>query len=142
MIRQYHAHRRQGGDNLFGVGIIAAGTIVYLQNDSWWRDRGKPVCREPFIVEAFLNGTMGAARRNRDTGLWEDAFISRRSDLAVVRSLRDGRHRHVAVRALILHDDEGLTVPGGYPSLPNPRFYCASRRCHGSDMPLLQLATG
>jgi len=53
---------------------------------------------------------MGAARRNRDTGLWEDAYRSGRSDMARVRSLRDRRQtRRVAVRTLILHDDLGLT---------------------------------
>jgi len=69
------------------------------------------VCRVPWVVEGFLNGTMGAARRNRDTGLWEDAYRSGRSDMARVRSLRDRRQvRRVAVRTLILHDDLGLTA--------------------------------
>jgi hypothetical protein len=36
-----------------------------------WRDRfrGAPICRNPWIVEGFLNGVLCAARRNRDTGL-------------------------------------------------------------------------
>jgi hypothetical protein len=70
--------------------------------------RAAPVCRTPWIVEAFLNGTIGTARRDAETGLWESVYTARRSDMAVVRSLRDGRQREIAVRALIIHDDEGL----------------------------------
>jgi len=105
--------------------VVAAGTIVYLQDEGWWRDRhrGRPVCRNPWIVTAFLNGICAAARRNRDTGLWEDVHVSRRSDMAIVRSLRDGRQRQVAVRTLILHEDEGLVQqPTFYPTLPDMRF--------------------
>ncbi len=125
MIRQYHAHsRRQGGDNPYGVGVISIGSIYYLQDDYYWRDRfrGSPTCRNPWIVEAFLNGTLGAARRNPTSGKWESCFISGRSDMAVVRSLRNGRRRTVAVRTLILHDDHDLCAePSTYPSLPSPR---------------------
>jgi hypothetical protein len=78
------------------------------------------------MVTAFLNGTVAAGRRNRDTGLWEDVYVSRRSDMAIVRSLRDGRERRVAVRTLILHDDEGLVrQPSLYPTLPNLRFWAS-----------------
>jgi hypothetical protein len=110
MIRPYHAQRRQGGNNPFGIGVIAVGTIFYLQDEGWWRDRyrGAPIRRNPWIVDAFLNGTMGAARRNRATGLWEGLNLAGRSDMAVVRSLRDGRRRQVAIRTLILHQDHGL----------------------------------
>jgi len=128
LIRQYRAQRRQGGNNPLGVGVVATGTIVYLQDDLWWRDRyrGSPVCRNPWIVTAFLNGTVAAARRNRDTGLWEDVYVAGRSDMAVIRSLRDGRERKVAVRTLILHDDEGLVrQPSLYPTLPNMRLWRA-----------------
>ena len=124
MIRQYFAQRRQGGDNPLGVGVIPIGAIVHLQDDGWWRDRyrGQPVCRNPWMVEAFLNGTIGAARRNRDTGLWESAYAAGRSDMAVVRSLRDGRRQQVAVRALILHEEHGLVrQPCLYPTLPDMR---------------------
>jgi hypothetical protein len=109
VIRQYGAQRRRGGDNPLGVGVVAAGTIVYLQDDGWWRDRyrGRPVCRNPWMVTAFLNGTVAAGRRKRDTGLWEDVYVSRRSDMAIVRSLRDGRQRKVAVRTLILQKTKG-----------------------------------
>ena len=121
MIRQYYAQRCRGGDNPLRVGVIPAGAIFYLQNEGWWRDRfrGAPVCRNPWIVESFLNGVLCAARRNRDTGRREDVYKSGRSNMAVVRSLRDGRRCQVAVRTLILHEDEGLRRdPGTYPNLP------------------------
>ena len=126
MIRQYHAQRRRGGPNPLGVGVIPAGAIFYLQDEGWWRDRcrGAPICRNPWIVEAFLNGTIGAARRNRQTGLWEDVYAAGRSEMALVRSLRDGRRRQVAVRTLILHEEHGLSVgPCSYPDLPDMRWW-------------------
>jgi hypothetical protein len=88
-------------------------------------DRQSPyICRNPWIVEAFLNGTLAAARRNRETGHWEDVIITGRSDTAVVRSLRDGRRSTVAVRFLELHDDIGLSKqPTIYPRLPEFRRY-------------------
>jgi len=115
MIRLYHAHRRQGGHNPLGIGVIPAGAIFYLQPESWWRDRyrGQPRCRDPWIVEAFLNGTLAAARCNPLTGRWEDIYVARRSDFALLRSLRHGRRQVVAVRVLILHEDEGLRCDGG-----------------------------
>jgi hypothetical protein len=126
MIRQYHAQRRRGGSNLLGVGVIPVGAIFYLQDEGWWRDRyrGAPICRNPWIVEAFLNGTIGAARRNRQTGLREDVYAAGRSDMALVRSLRDGRRRQVAVRTLILHEEHGLSLgPCRYPDLPDMRLW-------------------
>src|SRR5271165_5082120 len=100
MIRLYHVHRRQGGRNPLGIGVIPAGAMFYLQPDWWWRDRyrGKPACRDPWIVEGFLNGTVAAARRNPLTGRWEDIYVARRSDFALLRSLRHGR-RQVVCRA-------------------------------------------
>jgi hypothetical protein len=121
MMRQYFAQRCRGGDNPLRVGIIPHGAIFYLQVSSWWRDRyrGAPTCRTPWIVEAFLNGTLAAARRNSDTGRWEDLYVTGRSDMAIVRSLRDGIRRTVAVRTLILHEDEGLRRDAPtYPDLP------------------------
>lgn len=122
MMRQYYAQRAQGGHNPLRVGVIAVGSAYYLQEAAFFRDRdGKAACRTPWTVEAFLNGICGAARRNRDTGLWEDAYRSRRSDMALVRSLRD-RHqvRRVSVRLLILHDELGLwQQPTAYPTLPD-----------------------
>jgi len=130
MIRQYKAQRRRGGYNPLGVGVISVGSIYYLQDRDFFHDRfgGRAVCRNPWIVEAFLNGTYHAARRNPETGFWEGAVISGRSDTAVVRSLRDGRRTNVAVRVLQLHDDLGLTKqPTRYASFPELRFFrCTS----------------
>lgn len=124
MIRQYYAQRCRGGCNPLRVGVIPAGAIFYIQDDGWWRDRyrGRPVCRESWIVEAFLNGTVGAGRRNAKTGRWEDVYVAGRSDMALVRSLRTGRRRQIAVRVLILHEDEGRRRDeGAYPDLPASR---------------------
>ena len=124
MIRHYYAQRCRGGDNPLRVGVIPSGAVFYLQDECWWRDRfrGAPICRNPWIVEGFLNGVLCAARRNRDTGRWEDVSMAGRSDMAIVRSLRDGRRRQVAVRALILHEDEGLRRdPATYPDLTKVR---------------------
>ena len=133
MVRQYFAQRARGGDNPLRVGIIAVGSIYYLQD----RFGGPAACREPWRVEAFLNGAVGAARRNPDTGAWEDATRSGRSDMAVVRSLRDSRQvRQVAVRTLITHDDLALwKEPTSDPALPDvrrfhPRWTAASRTGH------------
>lgn len=123
MIRQYYAQRARGGNNPLRVGVIAVGGIYYLQAEGFFRDRygSHTVCRCPWQVEGFLNSAVGAARRNRDTGLWEDAYRSGRSDLALVRSLRDRRIvRRVSVRTLIAHDDLGLwKEPTAYPALPD-----------------------
>ena len=131
MIRQYHAQRARGGDNPLRVGVIAAGEIFYLQDECFFRDRhgGTAICRTPWQVLGFLNGTMGAARRNRDTGQWEDTYRSGRSDMALVRSLRDTRIvRQVAVRTLVLHDDLGLVKqPSAYPTLPDVQRFRPAR---------------
>lgn len=125
MIRQYFAQRHQGGDNPLRVGVIATGSIYYLQDQGYFRPYGDAaVCRDPWIVEGFLNGTVSAARRSPSTGRWEDVHYAGRSDMALVRSLRTGRRRQVAVRTLIVHDELGLTrEPTRYPSLPDMRLY-------------------
>lgn len=107
MMRQYGAQRRRGGANPLGVGVIAVGAIYYLQDPGWFSDRtpGPLVCKVPWQVEGFTNGLLHAARRDPETRQWRDSYWSGRSDLAVVRSLRDGRRRTVAVRLLILHSD-------------------------------------
>lgn len=144
MIRQYYAQRAQGGDNPLRVGVIPIGAILYLQDETFFRDRcgGRAICRTPWIVEGFLNGTMGAARRSRATGLWEDATRSGRSDMALVRSLRDRRSvHHVAVRILILHEELGLwkEMPG-YPTLPDVQRFRPARFGHtGRDRPFLEM---
>jgi len=125
-MRQYGAQRRRGGDNPLGVGVIAVGSLYYLQDETYFRDRygGRAICRNPWQVQSVSNGMLHASRRNRDTGLWESTYWSGRSDLAVVRSLRDGRQRTVAVRLLQLHDELGLTKGiTRYPTLPDLRFY-------------------
>ena len=131
MIRQYYAQRARSGDNPLRVGVVAVGSLLYLQDDGFFRDRfgGTAVCRTPWQVLGFLNGTMGAARRNRDTGRWEDTYLSGRSDMALVRSLRDSRIvRQVAVRTLVLHDDLGLAKqPTLYPILPDVRRFRPAR---------------
>ncbi len=75
-------------------------------------------------VEAFLNGTMAAARRNRNTGLWEDVCTIGRSDMALVRSLSDRfRVQPEAVRTLVVQDDLGL-----WKEPPHTRR-CRARSC-------------
>ena len=125
-MREYKAQRRRGGANPLGVGVIAVGSSYYVQDEGYFRNRcsASPVCKDPWQVEGFTNGVMHVARRNRDTGRWEDTYRSGRSDLAVVRSLRDGRRQTVAVRLLVLHDDLGLSKGiASYPTLPDMRFY-------------------
>jgi len=131
MLRHYGAQRCRGGNNPLRVGVVAVGSLFYLQDDGFFRDRygGRAVCRNPVQLLAFENGLLHAARRDPDTGCWRDSVWSGRSDIAVVRSLRDGRCRTVAVRILVLHDDLGLTKgTTAYPTLPDLRFYrCRSR---------------
>jgi hypothetical protein len=51
-----------------------------------------------------------------------------RSDMAIVRSLRDGRRHQVAVRAPILHEDAGIRRdPATYPDLTKVRVKRQSR---------------
>ncbi len=126
MMRQYGAQRRRGGANPLGVGTVAVGSMFYLQDAAFFNDRygGHAICKVPWQVEGFLNGMLHASRRDPDTRQWRSSFWSGRSDMAVVRSLRDGRQRTVAVRRLLLHDDLGLTKGvANYPTLPDLRFY-------------------
>ena len=135
MIRQYHAHLARGGNNPLRVGVTPIGAIFYLQVDGFFRDdfAGPAVRRTPWIVEGFLNCAMGAARRNRDTGLWEDTYRTGRSDLALVRSMRDRRiTRLVAVRILQLHEEHMLwKEKPRCPTLPDRRF--RPKRGHTHD---------
>jgi len=140
MMRQYRAQRCRGGVNPLGVGVIAVGSIYYVQDHGQFDSRygGSAVCRVPYLVEAFLNGTCGAARRNRETGLWESAHRSGRSDFALVRSLRDRRVvRRISVHLLIVHEDLGLWKElTRYPSLSDLSLYRrttrTAARCRGA----------
>ena len=121
MLRHYFAQRCRGGDNPLRIGTIAIGSIYYIQPDHWWRERfrGKAECREPWMVEAFFNGTIEAARRDPETREWRSLYITGRSDFALIRSLRTGRRERIAVRILQLHDDEALCAGSPhYPALP------------------------
>ena len=53
MIRQYGAQHARGGDNPLRVGVIAVGSIYYIQSDGFFRDSwsGRAVCRCPWQVE-------------------------------------------------------------------------------------------
>ncbi|WP_338929221.1 hypothetical protein WDZ11_22290 (plasmid) [Roseomonas mucosa] len=126
MLRQYHAPRRQGGYNPLGVGTIALGSVFYLQDEGYWRARFRaaPIARVPWIVEAFLNGQYHAARRDPATGHWRSVYVPNRTDLALLRSLRDGRRAAVAIRTLQLHEEEGFAWPDNrYPPLPAPSCF-------------------
>ena len=119
MIRQYFAHRRRGGCNPLGVGVIPVGAIFYIQDDGWWRDRyrGAPICRDPWIVEAFLNGTLAAAHRNADNGRWEDVTMARRADTASFdRSRRPPPHNRRSYPRL----PRGRKPPAGPGDLSGP----------------------
>lgn len=133
-MRQYFTSPFQGGDNPLRVGTVAVGSIYYLQSDAWWRDRfrGKPQTREPWMVEAFHNGAIGAARRDPVTGHWMSLFVAGRSDLAGIRSLRTGCQATISVRILRAHEEEGLyPVWPSYPALPSAEAierYSSNRR--------------
>ncbi len=125
MLRHYYAQRRRGGVNPLGVGVVAIGSIYRLNHDFTCDDETpSDKRRTSWIVEGFLNGQCHAARRDRATGRWISLFISGRSDMAVIRSLRTGRRRSVPIRVLQQHDDHGLwRDPTAYPSLPDLRLY-------------------
>ncbi len=140
MMRHYGAQRRRGGANPLGVGTVAVGALFYLQDAAFFSNRygGHAICKVPWQVEGFLNGLLHASRRDPDTGQWRSSFCRGRSDMAVVRSLRDGRRRTVSVRLLLLHDDQGLTkgIPQ-YPTLPDLRFYRCRRPAARPALPAL-----
>ena len=142
MNRQYYAARCMGGANPLRIGIIAAGSIYYLQDQEFFsRFGGRATCRDPWIVEGFINGTIATARRNKDRGMWEDVYFAGRSDAAIVRSLRSGRRLQVTVRLLILHDDLGLTKGAtSYPTRPDMGPQRRSFRPKASPSPLARAA--
>lgn len=139
MMRHYGAQLCRGGDNPLRVGVIALGAIYYLQPGSYLRQHAQgrdgkgpssaPVCRDPWQVLWFLNGTMGASCRDPDTGKWETKYRSGRTDFAMCRSLRDGRQWAINVRTLVLHEELGLGMGiNPYPTLPDMRLYRCRHR--------------
>lgn len=90
MVRQYGAQRYKGGSLAhLRIGTVPIGTILYLQ-DHIDRYRG-PVCRNPWIVEAWLNREYYPCTPTRPRTTY-----MRGGHLAVVRSLRDGRRQRVS----------------------------------------------
>jgi len=135
MIRRHFAqHCRAGTTRFARASFPSAPSSTSRTEHGGATAIAAPVCRNPWIIESFLNGTMAAARRNRETGQWKDLTMAGRSDMAVLRSLRNGRRRLIAVRVLILHEDEGLRRhPATYPDLPRlPR----EQRAAGQPRPL------
>jgi len=105
MLHQYNAQRSKAA-TYHGrrVGTIDVGTILYIQ-DRVCQYRG-PVCRNPWIVEAWHNRTIGATRRGPD-GKYTDSIVAG-GHLATVRSLRDGRRQTVSDCSLLAASDMGL----------------------------------
>ena len=62
--------------------MIALGVIYALPLFSGSRRQQR------WIVQGFVNGICHACRRRPQTGVWEDRVISRRSDRALIRSLK------------------------------------------------------
>ena len=99
MNRQYSPFQRYRLDNGRKVGTIPTGTILYIQD---WRPMGGQrdvVCREPWIIEAWL------PRHHAPT----NTYLANGGHLAVVRSLRTGRRQTCADWLLLMAYDAGLT---------------------------------
>lgn len=124
MIKQYHAQRfqpsypmkkqeRRGCKTCYldprdkRVGTIPVGTILYLQDGvrPFSGFRKKPIRRNPWIVEAWLNREYFPAAQ----GAPSVRYLSG-GHLAIVRSLRDGRTQTVADWLLLACSDAGLTA--------------------------------
>ena len=137
MIRQYFAQRFQGGTNPLRVGVVATGSIFYLQDKGFFCDDhgGPAICRTPWIVEAFLNGRCCAARRDPVTGVgWTPFSAAGRTWPWFARCATVAASRS-AVRILQLHDDLGLSKePTRYPSLPDLHFYRRQARAEPTPM--------
>lgn len=102
MIRQYNPQRFRY-HNGRRVGTFEIGTIVYIQ-DRWHQFR-KPICRNPWIVEAFVPRECCATRMV--DGKYINTFV-RGGHLVRVRSLRDGRVQYVADHYILAALDAGL----------------------------------
>ena len=109
MLNQYRAQRRMGGHNPRGIGTVAVGTIVYLQDgiSPFGGFRAKPIKINPWMVTAWMNREIGAARKGAD-GRYENTFAVG-GHLATVQSLRDGRTQTVADWIILACVDAGLT---------------------------------
>lgn len=80
------------------------------------RETGKPeLYRQSARAGRLSSGCRGLSHV---AGHWLSIAVANRTDLALARSLRDGRRATVAIRTLQLHDDEGL----GWPCNPRPRL--------------------
>lgn len=103
MIRQFYPQRARA-QRFHGrpIGTIPAGSILYIQHSGY----GQPPVRvNPWIVEAWIPRTIGAAARVNGR------YVDRRAaggHLAIVRSLRNGRRTTVADHFLVWADDAGL----------------------------------
>lgn len=103
MNNQYYAPRRKGGSNPHGIGTIAVGTIIYIQDRIGRYE--SPICREPWIVEAWTNREYHPAVN----GAPHTTYMAG-GHLAIVRSLRTGRRQRAADHILRACDDLGLTA--------------------------------
>lgn len=107
MTHQYRAVRFRRHANGRWVGTIPVGTIVYIQDNvsPLGGLRHVPVCREPWIVEAWLNRDYQKLTK----GGWVTAQMVG-GHLAQVRSLRTGRRQKIADWILRYCVDAGLEV--------------------------------
>jgi hypothetical protein len=97
VLNQYNSQRFR---NVNGrrVGTVPVGEIVYIQDARPLRGfTGPVVCRNPWIVEAWLPRFVDCTGRYASGG-----------HLAVVRSLRNGRREVVADWLLLMAVDENL----------------------------------
>lgn len=121
MNRQYYTSPFQGGDNPLRVGTIALGAIYHMPLGDYIGPR------EPWIVEAFLNGQYHAARRDPLTGKWQSMFVSGRSDRAQLRNLATGKRMVLATHWLVSNARQ-FGDDNAYPNLPDTeRFYRKSQ---------------
>ena len=117
MNRQYYTSPFQGGDNPLRVGTIALGAIYHMPLGDFIGPR------EPWIVEAFLNGQYHAARRDPLTGKWQSMFVSGRSDRAQLRNLATGKRMVLATHWLVSNARQ-FGDENSYPNLPDiGKFY-------------------
>lgn len=127
MNRQYYTSPFQGGDNPLRVGTIALGAIYRMPLGDYTGPR------QPWIIEAFLNGEYHASRRDPRTNKWLSVFISGRSERVLMRNLANGKRMTMATHWLVsnacLFGDNNA-----YPDLPDLGwFYRRSHDIKGRD---------